>query len=210
MLPTLLTKLANKRSNRSVFTKTVRFSLVALLALSLTACGFHLRGNIPLSDGLKNLYLSAPEGSFKDQLESRLIRLGATLAATPQAADAILNVTKAQSNRTVGTLDERGKVNSYNINFAVAYTLQDLAGNAIRPNANVRESRRYNFDPQAVLESESEEADLIEDMEDEAVLKIIRKLAAITDFDPNAVEKAPVEQKASEQGAEKDSEKDGE
>ncbi len=206
MLPTLLTKLVNKRNQNGVFAKprfnAVRFSLVAMLAMSLTACGFHLRGNIPLSDGLKNIYLSAPEGSFKDKLESRLTKLGATMAITPQAADAILDITQAQSNRTVGTLDERGKVNSYNINFNVSYMLKDIAGNAIRPNAKVKESRRYNFDPQAVIESESEEADLVEDMEDEVVLKILRKLATITDFDPNAVNKTPTEQKASEQSNE--------
>lgn len=195
MLPTVSTALAKQGQ------KTLRFLIVATLAVSLTACGFHLRGNIPLSEGLKNIYLSAPDGSFKDLLESRLTRLGATLAATPKAADAVLNVTKAQSNRTIGTLDERGKVNSYNINFEVAYSLADAAGKAIRPDAKVRESRRYNFDPQAVIESESEEADLIEDMEEEAVLKIIRKLAAITDFDPNAVSKPQAEQKATEQNS---------
>ena len=171
----------------------MRVVTVFALSLALTACGFHLRGNIPLDDGIKNMYISAPQGPFKDLLEKRLIKLGANLAAAPSGADVILNIASAQSSRTVGTLDERGKVNSYNIRFRVNYAIQDINGTAIRPNGVISESRRYNFDPAAVIESESEEAELIEDMEEEAVLTMIRKLASITDFDPNAVNKPAAE-----------------
>ena len=170
-----------------------------VIAVSLSACGFHLRGNIPLSDGIKNMYVNAPDGSFKDALEDRLSKLGANLVKSPKAGDVILNVTKAQSSRSVGTLDERGKVNSYNLRFKVTYTLLDLNEKSIRPKKTITESRRYNFDPEFVIESESEEAELIEDMEEESVLKLIRQLAAITDFDPSAVVAKPKEQKASEQ-----------
>ncbi len=165
-----------------------RWLTVFALSLVLSGCGFHLRGNIPLDDGIKNMYISAPDGNFKDLLEDRLTKLGAQLATAPGGADVILNVTGAQSSRTVGTLDDRGKVNSYNVVFTVNYQLLDQADNAIRPDATLRESRRYDFDPQNVIEAESEEADLLEDMEKEAVLKVIRKLAAITDFDPNKVQ----------------------
>ncbi len=184
MLPSFLD--TQKAPNRAS-----RLLMVAVLALTVSACGFHLRGNIPLSDGIKNMYVSAPDGSFKDLLEDRLTKLGATLAATPQAADVVLRVTSAQSSRTVGTLDERGKVNSYNVIFRVKYKLQDLAGGNVRPPATIRESRRYDFIPDQVVQSESEEAELIEDMEEEAVLKVIRKLASITDFEPSKV-KQPV------------------
>lgn len=170
-----------------------------LIAVSLSACGFHLRGNIPLSDGIKNMYVNAPDGSFKDTLEDRLSKLGANLVKSPKAGDVILNVTKAQSGRSVGTLDERGKVNSYNLRFNVTYTLLDQNQKSIRPQKTIIESRRYNFDPEFVIESESEEAELIEDMEEESVLKLIRQLAAITNFDPSAVVEEPKEQKASDQ-----------
>lgn len=177
----------------------LRFVAIAAVALSLSACGFHLRGNIPLSDGIKKMYLSAPEGAFKDLLQERLEYLGATITKAPEAADVILNVAKAGTSRTVGTLDEFGKVNSYNISFKVNYTLVDSAEKPIRPSKRLSESRRYNFSAENVIQSESEEASLIEDMEQEIVLKIIRQLASITDFDPNSVDKAQVEQKASEQ-----------
>lgn len=174
-------------SNKTVSNRILlRFAAIAALSISLVACGFHLRGNIPLPEGIKNMYISAPNGSFKDLLEARLTKLGANLSSSPEGSDVILNVISAKSSRTVGTLDERGKVNSYNIRFIVKYSLQDTQGNAIRPNGTISELRRYNFDAEAVVESESEEAELIGDMEEEAVLKMVRKLASITDFSPAA------------------------
>ena len=150
-----------------------------VMAVLLNACGFHLRGNIPLPDELKNMFVRAPDGTFKDELEDILENAGATLAANEAGSDVILNIVKAQSKRTVGTLDERGKANSYNFIFSVGYELLDLEGLVIRE-ATLTESRRYNFDPELILESESEEADLQEDMEQDIALRIVRQLASLT------------------------------
>ncbi len=168
--------LSNKVGN------TARLMLLLVLGTSLTACGFHLRGNIPLSEEIKNMYVIAPQGSFKDQLESILSRAGAQLAETKGGADVVLRVTDASSDRTVGTLDERGKANSYNLRFKVTYTLDDPEGEAIRKSTKLYENRRYDFNPEAVIESESEEAELLEDMEQDAALRIVRQLSAITDY----------------------------
>lgn len=175
-------------SYQSINQRALKIVLVIILSLSVASCGFHLRGNIPLSDGIRNISVTAPNGPFSDKLAKRLVSLGANLVE-PEIADAFLNVTSVTSNRDVGTLDERGKVNSYDVKLVARYTLQDAAGQAIRPKATIRESRRYNFEPDTVIESESEEADLIEDMEDAAVLKLIRRLASITDFDPSKVKR---------------------
>ena len=161
-----------------------RSALLLVLAVSISACGFHLRGNFPLSDSVKNMFVSAPEGQFKDQLERILVRGGASLASSPQGADVVLLVSSAETNRTVGTLDERGKANSYNLKFKVKYTLKDPAGENIRSAETVTESRRYNFDPETVVETEAEEAELQESMEQDVALRIVRQLSTITDYVP--------------------------
>lgn len=155
--------------------------LTVSVALVLTACGFHLRGNIPLPDGIKNMFVAAPKGSFKDELEDVLIKAGGVMT-NEGGADTVLIITSARSDRTVGTLDARGKADSYNLDFSVEYRLEDSEGNLLRE-AELSETRRYNFDPQAVLESESEEADLIEDMETDIALRIVRQLSTVTDLD---------------------------
>ena len=164
--------------------KFMRSALLLVLSVSFTACGFHLRGNIPLSGEVKNMYLNAPEGSFKVQLESVLTRAGAELLSSPSGADVVLFVTNAKTDRTVATLDEFGKANSYNLRFTVSYVLKNADEKAIRPRKTLVESRRYNFDPETVVETEAEEAELQESMEQDISLRIVRQLSTITDVTP--------------------------
>jgi LPS-assembly lipoprotein len=162
-----------------------RLLLMMVLINSLSACGFHLRGNIPLSESIKNMYVSAPNGTFKDQLEEVLLRAGANLAENKASADVVLNVKKVESDRLVGTLDARGKANSYTLRLKVAYALEDTEGKKIRKVKRLNESRQYNFNPEQVVESESEEAELMESMERDAALQVVRQLSTVTDYQPN-------------------------
>lgn len=164
--------------------KITRTALLLVLVISISACGFHLRGNIPLPDGVKNMFISAPEGPFKEQLESAMIRGGATISATQAGADVVLVVTNAATDRRVGTLDDRGKVNSYDLFFKVAYSLNDPQGESIRPSKTLVETRRYNFEPENVVETEAEEIELQESMEEDISLRIVRQLTAVTDYTP--------------------------
>ena len=162
----------------------MRSVLLLVLIMAITACGFHLRGNIPLSEGVKNMFVIAPAGTFKGELESILTRAGAVLATAEGGADVVLNVAQANVSRTVGTLDSLGKANSYNLNFKVTYSLDDQEGNNVRKVTKLKATRQYNFDPERIIESESEEAELLESMEQEVSLQIVRQLSSITDFVP--------------------------
>lgn len=168
----------------NVFKKsTLKTSLVlAALAVTVSACGFHLRGSVPLPDGIKNMFVEVPKGSFRDELEKIITNAGGEINRGRNSANAILIITEARSERNVGTLDERGKVDSYDLDFIVEYVLEDSEGNQLR-DASLTETRRYNFDPVQVIESESEEADLLEDMERDIALRIVRQLSTVTDLD---------------------------
>jgi len=167
----------------SVYKNVARVSAMLLLTFAITACGFHLRGNIPLPEGIQNMYVEAPDGSFKEKLEEVLIRAGATIAPSAQGADVIVNVTDVNSRRNPGTLDERGKVDSYNLVFIVQYSLDDTEGKVVREKATLRESREYDFDPELVLESETEEEQLLETMEEDVALRMVRQLSAVNYFE---------------------------
>lgn len=159
--------------------------IVAFLAFALSACGFHLRGNIPLPDGVKNMFIAGPSGTFLDQLEDVLVNAGAIVASSAAGGDVLLDVKKVESKRSVGTLDQRGKVNSYNFQLTVKYALLDPAGDVIRE-ATLHESRRYDFRAEAVIESESEEAELLEDMEESLAFRVVRQLSSLTDYPQSA------------------------
>ena len=159
----------------------IKFFSVISLALVLTACGFHLRGNIPLSDSIKNMHVNVPEGTFKQELEGGLTRQGAVLSSRDNA-DVVLTITKVDTDRTVGTLDERGKANSFDLVLKVNYHLKAIDGTIVRDLTRLVETRRYDFDPQFVVETEAEEAELLSSMEEEIVLRIVRQLSTIIEI----------------------------
>ena len=167
-----------KNAMLNAFSRAV---FVVVMASVITACGFHLRGNIPLPSGIQNLFVEAPAGTFKDELEAVLTNAGAQIASSAEAADVVLTITQAATGRSVGTLDERGKADSYNLRFKVKYTLDTQAGKQLRE-ASLNELRRYNFDPELVIESEAEEAELQGNMEEAIALRIVRQLSTVTDL----------------------------
>ena len=173
-----------KSFKSSAFQNVARLSAVLLLAITLTACGFHLRGNIPLPKNIQNMYVQGPDGTFKDKLEDVLTNSGATIAPSALAADVVVNITEATSSRDVGTLDERGKVDSYNLVFRVRYSLDDTQGKVVRESTSLRESRQYDFDPELVVESESEEQQLQTSMEEDIALRMVRQLSTVNYFTP--------------------------
>ena len=192
---------------RAMFTanRAVQWLLLVCLSIALTGCGFHLRGNIPLSEEIKNMFVEAPDGTFKDKLEDILTNAGAQMSPSRDAADVVLVVKRADSSRSVGTLDERGLANSYDLAFKVTYQLLSTEGDVIRPNNRVRERRRFNFDPSLVVETETEERELQEDMEQDVALKIVRQLSTVTSREPiSAAQKANAD--AADEGAAQDQE----
>lgn len=158
-----------------------QFMSILVLALTVSACGFHLRGNIPLPEGINSLFVKAPTGTFKNKLEEVLVGSGATVASSEKSAKAILDISKVSLNTEVGTLDARGKANSYTLVLTVTYSLLDLDGVEHRQ-ASLVERRSYNFNPELVIESESEERELKLDMEESISLRIIRQLSVMVDY----------------------------
>lgn len=156
-----------------------RTFLMLLLASAVTACGFHLRGSIPLAESIDTMYLNASSGPFKNQMEDVLLNAGVTLTPTIDSAKVQLNILESIVQKTVGTLDEFGKANSYMLNYRVRYRLETLDGATIR-NTTVYDRRQYDFDPEAVLSTESEEQELILEMEESVALQIVRQLSTIT------------------------------
>jgi len=160
--------------------KRMRIFVVLSLLLSITACGFHLRGDTALGDGAQTVYISGIQGSFSDKLHDALVSSGAQVANSRSGVDMLIDITQAQSNRRVGTLDERGKVDSYQLFFTVTYSVFGSDGNLISEPKVIKENRQYVFSPDLVLESEFEERALVESMEDDAVVRLIRQVSVLS------------------------------
>ena len=151
--------------------------IISLIALT-SACGFHLRGQLPMSESANVIFIDAEESEFKRLLTDQLVGNGAKLVSDASAAKVSLKIRDLRLERLASTLDARGKANSYSLRFAVSYAVFDTDNKSLQSNI-LSESRDYTFDAAQILQQEREEKDLTEDMRKELVVRLVRQLSVL-------------------------------
>jgi len=159
--------------------KLFKALFLVFLCVSVSACGFHLRGTSSLQEVDKIVFLEAPRGSFEQQLEDDLRISGVQLTNEKEASDWYIKVSQARSGRDIGTLNERGTVDSYKLRMVVTYSVFGPDNKLLRSPQTLTESRQYVFNPAGIIESEFEEEALRNGMEKEISLRIIRHLSEL-------------------------------
>jgi LPS-assembly lipoprotein len=157
--------------------------VISLSALLVSACGFHLKGNLPLPETLNVIKLQAPKGDFRDVLSDALTNAGGSIVEDASVAEAIVKIVDYSTETTAETLDERGKANSRRIRLTVEYELLTPDMKLYRE-STLKESQFYEYDPLNVLQSEQSEIELVEAMEQDIAIKLLRQLSIMTDY-PN-------------------------
>lgn len=157
----------------------MRLLFTLALSVSITACGFHLRGQLPIHESLKVIAVQSTDRDLQRSLEESLQVSGATIVSNPADALAVLNLHTVNFERQVLTIDDRGKVTGYILQYKVAYTVTGAEGANLKT-ANLTERRDFNFDPDLVLQKEIEENALREDMVTQLTQRILRQLTTIT------------------------------
>lgn len=150
---------------------------ILVAAALLTGCGFHLRGKLPLPPQLEVIAVSGEDIDFREEMIDALEASGAQVVDEADARS-VLEMYNVQFNRSVRTIDTRGKVTGYILRYDVSYRVMDDQGEELR-DTSMALQRDYNFDPEQVLQAEREEASLREDMVEELVQRIMRQLVTI-------------------------------
>ncbi|MDG2089056.1 MAG: LPS assembly lipoprotein LptE [Arenicellaceae bacterium] len=159
--------------------------LVSVAIVSLASCGYRLRGQLPLAERINVLYIESRAGSFdvvdrfSELLSGGIEGTGAEIVTDPALAKAVLTIVEISFDRLVRTLDSRGKVNSYTLQYLVIYDLFDVSGDVISKGRALQELADFDFNPDLVIEKEEEEEAIRETMEDELVLRILRQLSTL-------------------------------
>lgn len=153
--------------------------IVIVGAFLVQGCGFHLRGRFDLAPVMKALYVESTERDLTGELEQALRTSGAEIVQDPAVATATLRMTDIQYERIVRTIDTRGKVNGYTLQYTARFLVDNAAGKTIYNEAAVQVQRNFDFDPTQVLQAEREEESLREDMRQDLVQQILRRLSTI-------------------------------
>ncbi len=157
--------------------------LFILLLLTLTACGFHLRGSVEIPPYLKTLRLqdANPATRIAPELERSLQNEGVTITDDDAGqANAVLRLHSESFSRRVQAVDASGKAQEYGLRYAVVFSVLGPDGTVWLSNANVSSARDLRFDEGAVLGAGGEQEQLQAEMRAEALRGILRQLARVT------------------------------
>jgi LPS-assembly lipoprotein len=154
-------------------------TFILLAALTLTACGFHLRGS-QLQDmafAFKSLYLKAPaETLFVAELRTTLNANKVVMTPTSETAELLLEVVSEQTNKNILSLSGSGRVQEYQLIYRVSLRAYDNNQVDWLPPEEIMLTRILAYDDAQILAKEQEEAQLYRDMRTDAVGQAIRRL----------------------------------
>jgi LPS-assembly lipoprotein len=159
----------------------VRTAAALLIAASLAACGFQLRGsNGSYTMPFHSIFLSFPDTSPLGTELKRNLRAGdVTIADTPAQAEAQFVVIGENRGKSILSLNSLGRVREYLLTYTLTFAVRDPKGVELLPATEITLRRNMAFDETQVLAKESEEALLYRDMQADLVQQIMRRLAAV-------------------------------
>ena len=177
-----MTKMA---SRSRLFQRARACALVLALSLTVSACGFHLRGDgghytLPFP----TMYVGLPESSpLAVDLKRNINANGSTtIVKTAKEADGVIDVisnpehTKAKS---ILSLNSNGRVRQYLLTYSIVFRVLDKQGAVLLPPTAIALSRPIDFNETQLLAKEQEEALLYKDMQTDLVQQMMRRIAAI-------------------------------
>ncbi len=160
----------------------LRAAAVAMLALLLAGCGFHLRDALLLPPDLGPVRV---EGRGSDSelvlgLRDALRRAGARMA-DPAATDAAtLRVVSERWANTPISIDQFGRSQEYTLRYAVIFRLQRADGSDLVPQQAIELSRDYISVPTRSAGTESEREILTGELRREMLSAVLRRIDAVS------------------------------
>jgi LPS-assembly lipoprotein len=154
--------------------------ILILLALSLSGCGFHLRGHNLKGEGFlfSSLHLKfGAQTPFISDLQSSLDLYKIKQSATPAEADLTLDIISESSNKVILAVSGAGLVREYQLNYSVSLRAYDKQQVEWLPADEITLQRTLFYDDAQVLAREQEEGLLTRDMRADAVQQVLRRLS---------------------------------
>ncbi len=146
----------------------------------LEGCGFRLRGSIGGELALPSLYIqSSGNNLFVSELRQALGNTQTQVVSERSGAALILGIGAEKLNRRVLTVDASGRVQEYELHYAVSFAVNDASARPVLASQTLSERRSFEFTGEDVLAKEAEEMQIYQDMRRNAVRSAMRRLQAL-------------------------------
>ena len=160
--------------------KIIRNMTMVVSVLTLSACGFKLRGEANLPAALQRVHVQSadPFSPLKRDLDAALARSGAKVednSGDGVAEITLANVSLAPVVRSVGA---SAFVNEFSMVYHVEFAIADGAGKSLLPLQTIEHSREFTFDQSQAIGTNVEQDEIKKEMERDMVRTVMRKVEA--------------------------------
>lgn len=151
--------------------------IVFASSLVLSGCGFHLRGKIDVPESLMRLHVKGTDIELKRDIEKSLKFSDIEIVEEGDNA-ALLDISNTTYLKEVNGTTSTGIASNYKMTYTVNYVVYD-ADNEVLQKDSVKQNRTLAYDLTRVLLFEREEQFLMEEMRQDLVSFILRRMSKI-------------------------------
>ena len=170
-----------KKNNAKPCNTLLDILLVGCLTLTLSACGFQLRGSSALPEEMSITYIRniLPYGTLMDDFAEALRAHHVTVTDNRSAATAVLKILDDDQEKDVLSVNKNGKVLEYQLRQTIQFSVETSDKLPLVEPQNVTLTRDYLYSSKEVLSKDREEVVVRRALQRELVnLAILRITAA--------------------------------
>ena len=167
---------------RTLLGDTAKLMAVSLVAISLGACGFQLRGIAPVSSALEplNLDCQAPVPSSLCRSVREQLELGGIRLVSVEDANYKLGIRSFEQDRRASAVTDQAAAAEFTLRHSVDLELISTDGIPIIASTRLTTIESFRYDETNVLAKQREEESLRLQLNDRLAQQIIFRLAPIT------------------------------
>jgi LPS-assembly lipoprotein len=159
-------------------------AVIVVIAMLLSACSYHLRGNLDLPENMKNVFVDGGSSQLLEQFKQAIKSSSAKLATSRTGAGIVIKIFNEEFNRRVLSLSSRGKSNEFELYYRLDYELADAGDKQLMDRQSVEIRREYYNDQQFVIAKDNEETLIQNEMYQQAVQTIVNRARVVLATSP--------------------------
>jgi LPS-assembly lipoprotein len=159
--------------------RLVGFVLLLSVLMTLTGCGFHLRGKVEIPPALNPVFIDGPAGSPVRHAIEDLLK-GSDIRLTPKIGEAKLILRILSENRAsrVAAVDVNGKTLAYELHYVVRFDAVGADRHHLVPPQTIDLIRNFDNPDVEVLGKQLEQELIYQDFATDAADRILMRLRA--------------------------------
>lgn len=161
--------------------KTGCLALTMLAALTLSACGFHLKGVIDLPKWFNGIYVGGNgiPAPLLQLLRNQIEANGRRVQQEPRNAQYLLVILSEHLNKNLTSVSASTSPRQYELTYSVSYQLVSRQGRRLQGPSTLKVVRFLTVNNDRILGSDFEEATIVSEMRRDIVSRLLQRISIL-------------------------------